>query len=189
MKQVYSYEALRRIVKDAERKGKAGQLRPEEAALGTAAAYAADLMDYGKASGNLLDLTIMQEDVIVKCLSLAHMANVKAGKTVEQSREHLVKLLGGYELFAIANSMNCEGQCVEIAVVRSVMSPEIKLAIDSLPDKNGKTHRFDVYDAARQTVSEFQLGDLKRGDDVFFAGRMLTFHNRLLDELLRKYVE
>lgn len=182
----YTYEKLRRMMNSVERKGKAGLLKPEEAALGTAAAYATDLMDYARDSGNPLNLTIMQEDVIAKCLSLAHMANIGQGKTIAESRENLVKLLGGYELFAICNSFNVEGRVVEITVLLSVMTPQPRLVIDTLPDEQGKTVRFDVYDAARETVASFQLENPGRNDGMFFAGRMQIFHERLVNELFKK---
>jgi len=185
----YSYKTLSKMVKEAEQKANSGLLRPEEAALATAAAYATDLMDIGSDTGNMLDLTIMSEEGVLKCLMAAHVANMRSGKTIDESRENLIKLLGGYELFAIPNSMNKTDKAVEIVVLRSVMTPEIKLVIDTVPLADGKTFRFDVYDAARQVVSEFKLGDLQKDGDAFFVGRMLTFHNRLMDELLSKLVK
>ena len=185
----YTYDTLNRIVNDAERQAKTNKLKPEAAQFAAAAAYAIDFMDIGRDTGNALDLTILSEESVLQCLIAAHAANMRAGKTVAESRENLIKLFAGYELFAIANSMNIENKAVEIVVLRSVMSPEIKLVIDTLPRPDGKTYRFDVYDAVSQTVSEFQLGNIWKGDDVLFAGRILTFHNRLHDELLSKIVE
>lgn len=183
---MYDYNSLIRTVRDAEHKAKVGQLKPEEAKLASAAAYATDLIDIGRNTGNPLDLTILCEEAVLKCLMAAHAANMRAGKSREESRKNLVKLLGSYELFAIANSLNRPNKVVEIVVLKSVMSPDLKLVIDTLPRPDGRTIRFDVFDAAHQVVSEFQLNDPRMDHRPFFIGRMLTFHNRLMDELLSR---
>lgn len=45
---IYSYKKLTSMMKEVERKSKIGRLKPEEAAIGIAAAYTVDLIDISK---------------------------------------------------------------------------------------------------------------------------------------------
>ena len=179
----YTYEKLTRILQEATAKVKAGSANPKTRLYGAAAAHALDLIDASRDAKKPLDLTGRTEDnVFTALLQICHDMQQK-GKSAGEIRTSLTKKLGFYELFAITNSMNCEGKTVEI-VQQSGILAEPRLIIRTLPDASGAVHSFDVLAAAKAAVDKFVILDPKE-DGAIMIGRLLPFYQRLEGELLK----
>ena len=104
--------------------------------------------------------------------------------TEEENKANLAKKFGYYQLYSIVNSMNCERKTTEIIIEGNVMTREIKPVISTLPDKDGKTHSFDVMAAAKETINQMQILDPKQSGGAILFGQMAPFYQRLEKELI-----
>lgn len=119
----------------------------------------------------------------------AHIRNMATGYSIEESREILTKMLASYEMFTLINDFGCvknteNNELIKITILSSVMMPKPKLLIETIPDAEGKVHRFDIYDMARETMHDIRLGAVGKGDGMFFAGSIQPFHLRISRELV-----
>ena len=186
---LYTYKKLSSIMKEMERKSQSGRLKPEEAAIGIAAAYAIDLMDISKEIGMPLDLTVHTSDHLEEGIMRAHIRNMAKGQSIEESREILAKMLAGYETFTLINDFGClentnKKKMIDITFLNSVIMPKPKMILETMPDAEGVMHRVDVYDIARESMKSIRLGDPRKGDGTFFAGSLQPFYQRINKELI-----
>ena len=180
----YSYEKLEGILKDATLKAKTGKLDLEGKLYGIASGYAIDFVDTAGAIKKPLDLTGRTEDNVFFALLRVCAENQAQGKTEAENRADMVKKFGYYQLFALVNSLNCEGKKVEIALRRNLLMAEPKLVILSLPDKEGKRYEFDVLAAAKDTVDGMKILDPKVSGGAVLFGQLAPFYTKLKDDLM-----
>lgn len=180
----YTYEKLEGILKDATLKAKTGKLDLEGKLYGIAAGYAIDFVDTAGVIKRPLDLTGRTEDNVFFALLRVCAENQAQGKTEAENRADMVKKFGYYQLFALVNSLNCEGKKVEIALRRNLLMAEPKLVILSLPDKEGKRYEFDVLAAAKETVDGMKILDPKESGGAVLFGQLAPFYTRLKDDLM-----
>lgn len=180
----YAYEKLEGILKDATLKAKTGKLDLEGKLYGIAAGYAVDFVDSSRAIKKPLDLTGRTEDNVFYTLLRVCAENQAGGRTKAENRELMTKKFGYYELFALVNSLNCEGKKVEIALRQNLMMTDPKLVILSLPDQDGKRYEFDVLAAAKDTVAGLKIQDPKKSGGAMLFGQLAPFYQRLEKELL-----
>ena len=185
----YTYEKLEGILKDSTLKAKTGKLDLEGKLYGIAAGYAVDFVDSSRAIKKPLDLTGRTEDNVFYTL-LRVCAENQAGKRTEaDNRELMAKKFGYYQLFALVNSLNCEGKTVEIALRQTILMAEPKLVILSLPDKDGKRHEFDVLAAAKETIAGMKILDPEKNGGAILFGQLAPFYTRLKDDLMDHIVQ
>ena len=180
----YTYERLGEILKDATLKSKTGLLDIEGKLYGIAAGYAQDFVDTSRTIKKPLDLTGRTEDNVFYTLLRVCAENQAQKKSNPDNKADMAKKLGYYQLFSLVNSMNCEKKCVEIAVQQGVMVREPKLVIRSLPDENGKTHTFDVLDAARKTIEPMTIFNPKENNGMVLFGQLAPFYQMFKEELM-----
>ena len=180
----YSYESLKRILKNATEKIEAGNKDAEVVIAGMSAGYAIDMVDISRDIKKPLDLTARTDDNLFPCLVAACAENQRRGMSEEENRANLTKKLGYYQLYSIVNSMNCERKTTEIIIEGNVMTREIKPVISTLPDKDGKTHSFDVMAAAKETINQMQILDPKQSGGAILFGELAPFYQRLEKELI-----
>ena len=180
----YTYERLGEILKDATLKSKTGLLDIEGKLYGIAAGYAQDFVDTSRAIKKPLDLTGRTEDNVFYTLLRVCAENQAQKKSNPDNKADMAKKLGYYQLFSLVNSMNCEKKCVEIAVQQGVMVREPKLVIRSLPDEKGKTHTFDVLDAARKTIEPMTIFNPKENNGMVLFGQLAPFYQMFKEDLM-----
>ena len=180
----YTYEKLEGILKDASLKAKTGKLDLEGKLYGIAAGYAIDFVDSSRAIKKPLDLTGRTEDNVFYTLLRVCVENQADKRTETDNRELMTKKFGYYQLFALVNSLNCEGKKVEIALRRNLLMAEPKLVILSLPDKEGKRYEFDVLAAAKETVNGMKILDPKESGGAVLFGQLAPFYTRMKDDLM-----
>ena len=180
----YTYERLGEMLKDATLKAKAGKLDTEGKLYGIAAGYAQDFVDTSRTIKMPLDLTGRTEDNIFYCLLRVCAENQAQKKTDAENRTDMAKKFGYYQLFSLANSMNCEGKKIGIAVRQNLLMAEPKLVILSLPDKDGKRYEFDVLAAAKATVDQMKILDPKESGGAVLFGQLAPFYQKLKSDLL-----
>ncbi len=180
----YTYEKLERILKDSTLKAKTGKLDLEGKLYGIAAGYAIDFVDSSRTIKKPLDLTGRTEDNVFYTLLRVCVENQADKRTEADNRDLMSKKFGYYQLFALVNSLNCEGKKVEIALRRNLLMAEPKLVILSLPDKEGKRYEFDVLAAAKDTVDGMQILDPKESGGAVLFGQLAQFYTRLKDDLM-----
>lgn len=180
----YRYEDLEKILNESTEKAKTGKLDLEGKLYGIAAGYAMDFVDTSKAIKKPLDLTGQTEDNVFYTLMRVCAENQAQKKSMAENRTDMAKKLGAYQLFALVNSMNCEGKTVEIAVQGSIMTAEPKLVIRLIKSPDGKTHTFDVYAAARETIDGLTILDPQKNGGAILFGQLAPFYQRLTKDLL-----
>ena len=185
----YTYERLGEMLKDATLKAKVGKLDLEGKLYGIAAGYAQDFVDTSRAIKKPLDLTGRTEDNVFYTLLRVFVENQADKRTEADNRELMTKKFGYYQLFALVNSLNCEGKTVEIALRQTILMTEPKLVILSLPDKDGKRHEFDVLAAAKDTVAGMKIMDPKESGGAVLFGQLAPFYTRLKDDLMDHIVQ
>lgn len=188
-KVIYTYKKLNSIMRDVKKKSDSGRMKLEEAAIGTAAAYAVDLMDISREIGKPLDLTVHTSNHLLECIMRAHISNMATGHNIEESREILTKMLASYEMFTLINDFGCventeNRKLIKITVLSSVMMPKPKMLIETMPDSEGKVYRFDIFEMAREAMKDIRLGAVGKGDGMFFAGSLQPFHQRINTEMV-----
>jgi len=179
----YSYDRLVKILKNATEKAKTGKLDLEGKLFGIAAGYAQDFVDTSRAIKQPLDLTGRTEDNVFLCLVRVCAENQAQKKSIEDNRTDMIKKFGAYQLFTLVNSMNCEEKITEIAVQGSVMTVEPKLVIRSIKSRDGKTHIFDVYAAARETIGRLVILDPEKDGAILF-GQLAPFYQKFKSDLM-----
>ena len=180
----YTYEKLEGILKDASLKAKTGKLDLEGKLYGIAAGYAIDFVDSSRAIKKPLDLTGRTEDNVFYTLLRVCVENQADKRTEADNRELMTKKFGYYQLFALVNSLNCEGKKVEIAVRQNLLMAEPKLVILSLPGRDGKRYEFDALAAAKDTVGGLTILDPEKNGGAILSGRLAPFYTRLKNELM-----
>ena len=180
----YTYEKLEGILKDSTLKSKTGMLDLEGKLYGIASGYAQDFVDTSRAVGKPLDLTGMTEDNVFITLTRVCAENLAQKRNSADNRMNMSKKFGYYELFALVNSLNCEGETVEIAIQEGTLTREPKLVIRSLPDSEGKIYTFDVLEAAKETVDRMKILDPKKNGGAVLSGQLTPFYTRLKDDLM-----
>lgn len=105
-------------------------------------------------------------------------------RTEAENKENMAKKFGYYQLFALVNSLNCEGKKVEIALRRNLLMAEPKLVILSVPVQNEKRYEFDVLAAAKDTVDGLTILDPKKNSGAILFGQLAPFYTRLKNELM-----
>lgn len=180
----YRYEDLEKILKESTEKAKTGKLDLEGKLYGIAAGYAMDFVDTSKAIKKPLDLTGQTEDNVFYTLMRVCAENQAQKKSMAENRTDMAKKLGAYQLFALVNSMNCEGKTVEIAVQGGIMTAEPKLVIRLIKSPDDKTHTFDVYAAARETIDGLTILDPHKNGGAILFGQLAPFYQRLTKDLL-----
>ena len=180
----YTYEKLGEILKDAALKAKAGTLDLEGKLYGIAAGYAQDFVDTSRAIRHPLDLTGRTEDNVFPALMRVCAENRAEKRTEAENKEDMAKKFGYYQLFALVNSLNCEGRKVEIALRRNLLMAEPKLVILSLPGRDGKRYEFDALAAAKDTVGGLTILDPEKNGGAILSGRLAPFYTRLKNELM-----
>lgn len=115
----YTYEKLEGILKDSTLKAKTGKLDLEGKLYGIAAGYAIDFVDSSRAIKKPLDLTGRTEDNVFYTLLRVCAENQADKRTEADNRELMTKKFGYYQLFALVNSLNCEGS------IPRLLKPEI----------------------------------------------------------------
>ena len=105
----FTYEKLGEILKDSTQKAKTGKLDLEGKLYGIAAGYAQDFVDTSRAIKHPLDLTGRTEDNVFLTLMRVCAENQAEKRTEAENKENMAKKFGYYQLFALVNSLNCEG--------------------------------------------------------------------------------
>ena len=105
-------------------------------------------------------------------------------RTEAENKENMAKKFGYYQLFALVNSLNCEGKTVEIALRTNLLMAEQKLVILSVPAQNEKRYEFDVLAAAKDTVDGLTILDPKKNSGAILFGQLAPFYTRLKNELM-----
>ena len=180
----YTYEKLQKILKEAKEKIESGNKDAKTVIEGMSAGYAIYMVDISRDIKKPLDLTGRTEDNLFMCLVATCAENQKRGMSDEENKANLAKKLGYYQLYSIVNSMNCEKKTTEIVIKANVMNPEVKPVISTLPDKDGKTHSFDVMAAAKETINQMQILDPKQSGGAILFGQLAPFYQRLEKELI-----
>lgn len=180
----YPYDRLVKILKDATEKAKTGKLDLEGKLFGIAAGYAQDFVDTSRAIKHPLDLTGRTEDNVFYTLMRICAENIAQKKSASENRADMAKKLGAYQLFALVNSMNCEGKTTEIAVQGGILTPDPKLVIRSVKSLDGKTHTFDVYAAARETIDGLTILDPKKNGGAVLFGQLSLFYQKFQTDLM-----
>lgn len=180
----YTYEKLGEILKDSTQKAKTGKLDLEGKLYGIAAGYAQDFVDSSRAIRHPLDLTGRTEDNVFLTLMRVCAENQAENRTETENKENMAKKFGYYQLFALVNSLNCEGKVVEIALHSNALTMESKLVITSVAAQNGKQYEFDVLSAAKDTVDRLTILDPKKNSGAILFGQLFPFYTRLKDELM-----
>ena len=180
----YAYEDLDRILKDSTEKAKTGKLDLEGKLYGIAAGYAMDFVDSSKAIKKPLDLTGRTEDNVFYTLMRVCAENNAQKKSTSENRTDMAKKLGSYQLFALVNSMNCEEKMIEIAVQGGIMAAEPKLVIRSVKSLDDKTHTFDVYAAARETIDGFTILDPQKNGGTILFGQLAPFYRKFKKDMM-----
>jgi len=65
----------------------------------------------------------------------------------------------------------------------SVMTVEPKLVIRSIKSRDGKTHIFDVYAAARETIGRLVILDPEKDGAILF-GQLAPFYQKFKSDLM-----
>ncbi len=182
--QEYTYEKLEKIRQDSTEKINAGNRDAEVVISGLATSHAIDLIDISREIKKPLDLTGRTENNIFPCLVATCAMNQQQGKSEAEIRTSLTKKFGYYQLFSIVNSMNCEEKTTEIRIEGNVMTREVKPVIQTLPDRDGKTHSFDVMAAAKETIDQLQILDPEQSGGGILFGQLSPFYLKLKKELL-----
>ena len=180
----YTYEKLGEILKDSTQKAKTGKLDLEGKLYGIAAGYAQDCVDTSRAIKHPLDLTGRTEDNVFLTLMRVCAENQAEKRTEVENKENMTKKFGYYQLFALVNSLNCEGKKVEIALRRNLLMAEPKLVILSVPARNEKRYEFDVLSAAKDTIDGLTILDPKNNGGAILFGQLAPFYTRLKNELM-----
>jgi hypothetical protein len=180
----YTYEKLGEILKDSTQKAKTGKLDLEGKLYGIAAGYAQDFVDTSRAIKHPLDLTGRTEDNVFLTLMRVCAENQAEKRTEAENKENMAKKFGYYQLFALVNSLNCEGKTVEIALRRNLLMAEPKLVILSVPAQNEKRYEFDVLAAVKDTVDGLTILDPKKNSGAILFGQLAPFYTRLKNELM-----
>ena len=180
----YAYEDLERILKESTKKAKSGKLDLEGKLYGIAAGYAMDFVDTSKAIKKPLDLTGRTEDNVFYVLMRICAENNTQKKSTVENRTDMAKKLGSYQLFALVNSMNCEEKMVEIAVQGGIMAAEPKLVICSIKSLDGKTHFFDVYAAAKETIDGLTILDPQKNGGAILFGQLAPFYQKFKEDMM-----
>ena len=180
----YTYEALGRILADSTAKAKEGKLDLKGKLFGIAAGYAQDFVDTSKAIKKPLDLTGRTEDNVFLCLLRVCAENIAQKKSDAENRMDMTKKFASYQLFSLVNSMNIEHPTTEIVIQASVMTSEPRLVIRSLPDKDGKTHTFDVQAAAKKTIDGLKILDPKENGGAILFGQLAPFYQAFEKDLM-----
>ncbi len=184
-KQEFTYEKLGEILKDSTQKAETGKLDLEGKLYGIAAGYAQDFVDTSRAIKHPLDLTGRTEDNVFLTLMRVCAENQAEKRTDAENKENMAKKFGYDQLFALVNSLNCEGKKVEIALRRNLLMTEPKLVILSVPAQNdGKRYEFDVLAAAKETVDRLTILDPKKNSGAILFGQLAPFYTRLKNELM-----
>ncbi len=185
----HTYEKLEGILKDSTQKSKAGMLDMEGKLYGIASGYAQDFVDTSRAIGKPLDLTGMTEENVFITLTRVCAENLAQRRNSADNRMDMSKKYGYYELFALVNSLNCEGKTVEIAIQAGILIREPKLVIRSLPDSEGKIYTFDVMEAAKETVDRMIILDPKKNGGAVLSGQLSPFYTRLKKDLIDHIIQ
>ena len=185
----YAYEDLDRILKDSTEKAKTGKLDLEGKLYGIAAGYAMDFVDTSKAIKKPLDLTGRTEDNVFYTLMRVCAENNAQKKSTSENRTDMAKKLGSYQLFALVNSMNCEEKLIEIAVQGGIMAAEPKLVIRSVKSLDEKTHAFDVYAAARETINGLTILDPQKNGGAILFGQLVPFYQKFKKDMMDYLVD
>ena len=184
----YTYETLGKILADSTAKAKEGKLDLKGKLFGIAAGYAQDFVDTSRAIKKPLDLTGRTEDNVFLCLLRVCAENIAQKKSQAENRLDMTKKFASYQLFSLVNSMNIEHPTTEIVIQASVMTSEPKLVIRSLPDKDGQTHTFDVYAAAKKTIDGLKILDPKESGGAVLFGQLAPFYQTFEKDLMN-YLE
>lgn len=184
----YTYETLGKILADSTAKAKEGNLDRKGKLFGIAAGYAQDFVDTSRAIKKPLDLTGRTEDNVFLCLLRVCAENIAQKKSQTENRLDMTKKFASYQLFSLVNSMNIEHPTTEIVIQASVMTSEPKLVIRSLPDKDGQTHTFDVYAAAKKTIDGLKILDPKESGGAVLFGQLAPFYQTFEKDLMN-YLE
>ena len=181
----FTYEKLDAILKDSKEKAKTGKLDIEGKLYGIAAGYAQDFVDTSRAIKHPLDLTGRTEDNVFLTLVRVCAENQAEKRSGAENKGNMAKKFGYYQLFAIVNSLNCEGKKVEIALRGSFLMTEPKLLILSVPAQNGKRYEFDVLSAAKEAIDGLTILDpTESGGGAILFGQLAPFYARLKNELM-----
>ena len=180
----YTYETLGKILADSTAKAKEGKLDLKGKLFGIAAGYAQDFVDTSRAIKKPLDLTGRTEDNVFLCLLRVCAENIAHKKSQAENRLDMTKKFASYQLFSLVNSMNIEHPTTEIVIQANVMTSEPKLVIRSLPDKDGKTHTFDVHAAAKKTVDGLKILDPKESGGAVLFGQLAPFYQAFEKDLM-----
>lgn len=179
----YTPAKLEKLLKQKTQKVESGQADTTDFLLGSAAAYALDFYHISKRTRAKLDLTGRTEKNVVGTLITACALNQSNKMNAEENRADLVKKFASYQLFAIANSLNCEKKEVEIVALSGFVSRP-RLIIRSLPDKDGKTYSFDVFAAAEKMMAQIRIFEPADGDHDILYGSLAPFYEELNKNLL-----
>ena len=186
----YTYDDLKELMDMVKDHLEDDDLNPAIAKLGISAAYALDLINTARECNMDLELSITEEEKLLPLLTIVHAGNMHAGQSSEESRTNLIKMMGGFELFAIINTLNLSEKIASFAFYREDTFDEMTPMITVELPNSDEPIIFDVYDAVTDVLNDVMLmappDDDADGDSLLFFGTLHKFHERLAKEVLEK---
>lgn len=174
----YNYKALTTLSKECIAKVKNETANSLTVQTGRAASYALDMIDICRDKKIILDLGMKTEDNVAKGIVIMHQYNLSHGKSAAESREAISKMLGGYELFALCNSVS-ELDGIDAELVCDIGRLKIRA---NRPD--GTYLCFDPQKEISKALEKFSFSSA--GEEFYVFGTLKPFYDAFLDGFVEK---